>query len=72
MVLPPNVILQRWHIDVQNWEDEVVAAELLFAPQKRFKFQSAIWAGDHRRRDDRDEEDRLPNGIFDLTFPERA
>ena len=71
-MLRPDAILQRRDIDVQNRKYEVVATELRFTSEEKFKLEAAVAACDNRRRNNRDEECRLRNGVLDFAFPQRA
>jgi hypothetical protein len=66
----PRGVFQLRHPDVENGEDEVIAAKLGFAGQEGFQFKLAIRASTGGRCNNRDEEDRLRDRSIDLSFPE--
>jgi hypothetical protein len=72
IILPQLVVAQRSYVDVQNREDQIIALEGCLAREKRFKFEAAILASDDSRRNYRNEENRLRDGVLDLVFPLRA
>jgi hypothetical protein len=73
VVTPPLVLaFELFHGDIEHGKDEIAAAELCFAPEKRSEFKPAMLTVDRARRHDRDEENRPGYRAPDLVLPERA
>src|SRR5262249_6055667 len=72
IALLSRLVVQLRHLDVENGEDEVVAAEFGLAGEERVEFEPAILASYRGRGDDRDEEHRLADRHLELGFPQLA
>src|SRR5215475_4743753 len=72
-VLAPAVfVLQRRNADIEDREDQIVAADFGFAGEEGFELELAVAALDRSRSHDRNEERRLGDCRPDLLFPQRA
>ncbi|MGA2940896.1 MAG: hypothetical protein ABSE50_02590 [Xanthobacteraceae bacterium] len=72
-VVPPKAfVIQAGHRDIQQRENQVVAAKFVFAIKEGVEFIQTVTAADRSRRDNRDKESGLGNRQIDLVLPQFA
>src|SRR6202035_1789436 len=64
-----GLVLERRNLDVQDWKDEVIAAERLLARQERLELALAMGTGNRARCDDGNEERRFADRFSDFSLP---